>query len=612
MFECRAWCTTGAETNVAFLRFTTVRKDGKTHQYWRLVRSVRRNGKLTQEVVAQLGDLDARGRARAQALSRQIMGEPEQRELFEADTAGTGAAVPVRLDAVQVERKRQFGDVWLGWRVWRAVGLDGVCREAMPEGREEIPWHEMAAILVLARLCEPSSELHIAESWYRTTALEDLLGVPWDLINDDRLYRALDHLLPHKAKLEQHIQKRLGELLGLEYDLLLYDVTSTYFEGLAEGNPQAQRGYSRDHRPDCKQVCIALVVSREGMPLGYEVFAGNRADVTTVQEIVEKMEKRFGIAQRVWVMDRGMVSAENVEWLQKTGRRYLIGTAKASLKRWERYLVETEDWKVVRPGLEVKLCGGPSGSEVFILCRSEDRKQKERAMHERFASRIEAGLAHLDARIAKACKKMDRDAVQRFLGRLLSRNSRSAGRYDIHVESDPSAKAGLRLRWTVHPEWDEWARVSEGCYLLRSNLTDWESEELWKTYIQLTDVEAAFRVQKDPLSIRPIWHQKEHRAQAHILVCFLAYVLWKTIEKWQERAGLGNSPRKILDELRHIESLDVVLPLVGEPGREARLRCVVRPEKAQAMLIDRFGLRLPTRLRIPAGLRTPRLEEAGV
>ena len=267
-----------------YLRHSRIRKDGKTHTYWRRVRSVRRDGKVMQETVAQLGELDAEGRAKARALARTITGRDEQRELFE-DAAHEAPPVPVRLHQVRLERGRSFGDVWLGWTLWRALKLDEICAELLPQGREAVPWPVMAAVLVIARLCEPSSELHIAEDWYRRTALEDLLSLPAESVNEQRLYRALDQLLPHKEAIEQHLKARLGELFALEYDLLLYDVTSTYFEGLAEDNTLAQRGYSRDHRPDCKQVCIALVVTREGVPLGYEVFAGNRVDVTTVEPV---------------------------------------------------------------------------------------------------------------------------------------------------------------------------------------------------------------------------------------------------------------------------------------------------------------------------------------
>jgi transposase len=587
-----------------YLRHSTVCKDGKTHTYWRLVRSVRRGRKVVQETVAHLGELDAQGRARARGLALQITGRTEQYELFEP-RARASAAVAVQLDQVRLERSRRFGDVWLGWTLWRALGLERFCTERLPTGRERVPWGSVAAILVLARLCEPSSELHIAEDWYRGTALEDLLGVAATRVNDDRLYRALDHLLPHKRALEEHLKKRLGELFALDYELLLYDVTSTYFEGQAKANPLAQRGHSRDHRSDCKQVCIALVVTRQGMPLGYEVFAGNRTDVTTVEEIVSMMERRYGRARRVWVMDRGMTSAENVAWLQQTGRNYLIGANKADLQKVAPQLVDARDWRQLRDGIEAKLCEGPEGSETFVLVRSADRQQKEQAMHARFCKRIEEGLVRLQGRIERARQPIERSATERQIGRLLGRNSRAAARYLINLREASELPAGLRLQWSTRPEWDEWVRHSEGCYVLRTNLKAWTPEELWRTYIQLTEAEAAFRIHKSELSIRPIWHQLPHRVLAHILVCFLAYVLWKTLEQWQSRAGLGNSPRTILDELARIHSTDIVLPTASNPQRKLRLRCVVRPDRAQAALLDRLGLRLPERLRIP--IATPQM-----
>ncbi len=585
-----------------YLRHTTVRKDGKTHSYWRLVRSVRRGRKVVQETVAQLGELDAQGRARARTLALQITGRDEQYELFEAP-APANEPIAVRLDQVRLERGRRFGDVWLGWTLWRALQLDRFCDAQLIEGRERVPWPAMAAILVIARLCEPSSELHIAEDWYRRTSLEDLLGVPAERVNDDRLYRALDRLLPHKEALEMHLKGRLGALFGLDYELLLYDVTSTYFEGQAESNALAKRGYSRDHRGDCKQVCIGLVVTREGMPLGYEVFAGNRTDVTTVEEIVTTMERRYGRARRVWVMDRGMTSAENIAWLQSSGRHYLIGTAKSELKTFARELADRRDWRQVRAGVEAKVCAGPEGSETFLLVRSAERQHKEQAMHARFCQRIETALARLEGRIARAKKAIDRSATERQIGRLLGRNSRAAARYAIRLVDDPATPAGLRLEWSTRPEWDDWSRHSEGCYVLRTNLRDWTSQDLWRTYVQLSEAEAAFRIHKSELSLRPIWHQRQDRVLAHILVCFLAYVLWKTLEQWQSRAGLGNSPRTILEELGAIQSTDVILPTATVPQRELRLRCVVRPDRAQATLLQRLGLRLPERLRMSVPAR---------
>lgn len=581
-----------------YLRHTTRQKDGKAHTYWRLVRSVRRGGTVRQETVAQLGELDAQGRANARALARQITGRDAQRELFEPAT-GSAAAVRVRLDQLRLERSRMFGAVWLGWTLWRALDLDRMCETVLARGRERVPWPLMASVLVIARLCEPSSELHIAEDWYRRTALEDLLGVPADMVNDDRLYRALDQLLPHKTALEQHLVQRLGALFALDYDLLLYDVTSTYFEGTAAGNALAKRGYSRDHRPDCVQVNIALVVTRQGMPLGYELFAGNTTDVTTVPTIIDTMEQRYGKAQRIWVMDRGMASKKNVAWLQAGARRYVLGTPRSEWARWAAEFASPAGWHEVGHGVEAKLCEAAAAGERFLLCRSRERQAKEQAMHERFARRIETGLARMQRRLLHARRPLDRSRLERQIGRLVERNARAARRYCIDLAADASLDAGMRLSWETSAQWEADARASEGCYILRTNVAEWTPQEIWQTYIQLTEAEAAFRIHKSDLSVRPIWHHKTGRVEAHILVCFLAYVLWKTLEQWQARAGLGNSPRTILEELARIHSTDVVLPLADRAGRELRLRCVVRPDKAQSALLDRLGLRLPERLRIP-------------
>jgi transposase len=377
-------------------------------------------------------------------------------------------------------------------------------------------------------------------------------------------------------------------------------VTSTYFEGIADPSI-AKRGYSRDHRPDCVQVNIALVVSREGMPLGHEIFAGNSTDVCTVQQMVEGMEDRFGKVNRVWVMDRGMVSAETIAWLHSTGRRYVIGTARSELGRFAKQIAEKTDWRQLREDVEVKVCRGPDGSETFLLCRSASRSEKEKAMHERFSKRIEEGLQSLGRRIEKSQSALDRGQLERQIGRLLERNSRASARYLISVVEDPGTPAKLRLRWSTQPEWDDWAKLREGTYLLRSNIHDWTDEQLWKTYIQLTEAEAAFRIQKSDLCVRPIWHHKQDRIKAHILICFLAYVLWKTLQQWQSRAGLGHSPRTILTEFSRIHATDIVLPLADGSKRELRLRCVVRPDREQQLLLQRLGLTLPERLGLPAG-----------
>ena len=578
-----------------YLRYTTRKKDGKVHRSWRLVRSVRIGRRVIQQTVAHLGELDEAGRLRARALARSLIGAPEQADLFDDGTSEQ--TVAVRLKGVRVENSRQFGAVYLALVLWRVCRLDQFAAAHLPVGKEAVPWDKMAAVLVAARLCEPSSELHIAEDWYRRTALSDLLQLADAQVNKDRLYRALDQLLPHKAALEAHLSKRVGELFAVDNEVLLYDVTSTYFEGQAEGNPQARRGHSRDHRPDCKQVCIALVVTFDGFPLGYEVFAGNTNDATTVRTIVETMEARHGTVGKVWIMDRGMASRDNVDWLRATGRRYILGTPKSALRKWAPALAEKAQWREIRDGIEVKLCAAADGeAETFILCRSRDRVEKEKAMHERFSDRIAQALAKLQGRIAKSKKRLNRDAVNRQIGRLLQRNQRAAARFAIALK-DAGNPAGFVLDVSVQDDFDQWAALSEGAYLLRSNVTDWSDEQLWRAYIQLTQAEAAFRIQKDQLSIRPIWHQREDRVQAHILVCFLAFVLWKTLELWQQRAGLGNSPRTLLEELARIQAHDVILPT--HTHGELRLRCVTQPDAAQAALLDRLGIVLPKRIRLP-------------
>ena len=494
----------------------------------------------------------------------------------------------VNIRGVRVENIREFGGPWLGLELIRKLSLDRFFLENISKGREKIPWATMVLVLVLCRLSRPSSELHIAEHFFEQTALADLLGIPANRINENRLYRALDKALPHKEALEKHLKEKAGSLFKFDYDLFLYDVTSTYFEGDAAANPLAKRGYSRDHRGDCKQVCIGLVVTRDGFPLGYEVFSGNRSDVTTVEEIVEVMEGRYGKANRIWVMDRGMASSGNFDFLNKEGRKYIIGANRGQLKQYENELLK-KDWQTVQAGLEVKKVESPDGREIFILCRSRDRAKKEKAMHDRFEQRIEESLIQM----ANGCEKRRYQVkvIERRVGKLLGKNSRAAGFFDIKVEKGP--KGGAKVSWTKRDDWRDWSRLSEGCYMLRSNISDWSPEELWKAYIQLTEAEEAFRIQKNDLKIRPIWHQKEKRVLAHILVCFLAYVVWKSLEGLCRQAGLGDEPRKVFHELSQIKLSDVILPV--RIGKEIRLRCVETPTKHQRILLQKLKLDLPHR-----------------
>ncbi len=599
-----------------FIRQFFQKKNGKRHAYWALVESYRAERGPRQRVVAWLGRLDEAGRLGV----RQAAEEPsskspagKQQTLFDNDGEEAEAEeteprwVEVNASAVRVENSLQFGGPWLALELIRRLQLDTFFARVMPPGREHVPWSLSALVLVIGRLLKPASELHTAEQWYPKTALPELLGVPADRVDDNRLYRALDALLPHKEALEVHLKNRLGELFDLEYDLLLYDVTSTYFEGQCESNPLAQRGYSRDQRSDCKQVCIGLVVSRCGMPLGYEVFAGNTTDVTTVQQIVTTMEQRYGKSDRVWVMDRGMVSEENIEFLRNGGRRYIIGTSKSMLKKFEQELLK-EDWHTIRDGIEVKLCKPPRDeddrqgadstdpTETFILCRSRDRFQKDEAILRRFEQKIEDRLKSMTAR----CERQKRDPmkVEREVGRLLGQNTRAAKLFEVTVEStggDQADGGHARMTWKKIEAVRNWATLSAGCYLLRTNVANWSDEELWKAYIQLTEAEAAFRIHKSDLSIRPIWHQKQDRVLAHILVCFLAYVLWKTLSQLCDRAGLGSEPRRVLSELSEIRLVDVILPTRN--GIEIRRRCITRPSDHQQILLDHLKLKLPAKLK---------------
>lgn len=572
-----------------YLRKCRKTQEGVQYVYWQLVQSCRTKRGPRQQVVAYLGDMEE-GRRLGVALAARggngshqasLLGEGVEPEWVEVDAS-----------RLRVERVLDFGAYWLGCQLLRKLDLLPFLDGVMGRGREEIPWSVMAMVLVLMRLVDHSSELRIAQHLFERTALGDLLGVPWEKVNDDRLYRALDRVLPHKGALEKHLQERLGRLFDLEYDLLLYDITSTYFEGECENNEQARFGYSRDKRSDCKQVLIALVVSREGMPLGYEQFAGNRADASTVREMVEKIEAQYGQAERIWVMDRGMVSEKIVQFLRSGGRRYIVGTPRGQLRRFQEEVSSQAGWEVIGEGLSATLIEPEGGEEAFILCRSEARGAKEKGMQERFAARIEEGLRKL---AAGCCLRRVRPSlVERRIGALLAANSRARGLFRVAVGCREGG--GARVEWEKLDKPARWAQLKEGCYLLRTNVGGGDVRGLWRSYIQLTEAEAAFRIQKGDLGIRPIWHQKAERVAAHILVCFLAYVLWKTLGQMCKAAGLGEEPRKVLDELGAIKLVDVVLPT--RSGVELRRRCISRPTRAQAILLDRLRLRPPSSLTV--------------
>ena len=582
-----------------FLRRHQRWKDGKEHAYWSLVETVRTPDGPRQRRLCYLGELNDSARSRwlktievfnTQGESRQLKLFPSEVELPENDPT----VARVLLEKVRLERTRRFGDCFLALELWRRLELDRFCASWLdgPEEGVAVPWSRIAALLVINRLCAPGSELAIEERWYPSTALDDLLGIEPGQVNDTRLYRCLDRLLPHKTQFERHLAGRYGELFAAQYDVLLYDLTSSYVEGAAAKDPMMQRGYSRDHRPDCKQVVIALIVNVEGFPLSYETFDGNRTDVTTLEAVLRMVERKYGKARRVWVFDRGLVSEENLTGLRRRGGQYLVGTPRSKLKQFEPLLVEKRGWEQIRPEVEVKLVPTPQGEETYVLCRSTARREKERAIRSRFATRMEKALNALAQRVA-AGKLKDRSKIERRLGSLQARHPQVADLYHTKITAGPGR---LQVDWKLREDRRVWQQAREGAYLLRTNLPASDPEQLWKNYIQLTEAEAAFRALKSELSIRPIFHQLERRAKAHILVAFLGYALWVTLK----HLLIGNqsklSPSQALHLLSTLHSADIVLPTTD--GREIRLRRITTPTHEQQGLVDQLGITLPQRLRL--------------
>src|ERR1700730_15940740 len=498
-----------------FLRPNYRTKDGKDHIYWSLVETVRTVDGPRQRTLCYLGELNGSAQARSLKSGEGFneKGDVEQLKLFPSHVEvpdDDPQVARVLVNRVRLERTRQFGGCFLGWELWKRLGLDQFFAQAVDEEAAEVPWSRVAAVLAINRLCAPGSEVAIEERWYPATALDDLLGIEEGKINERRRYRCLDRILPHKTKLEQHLKQRYGELFGAEFDVLLYDLTSTYVEGAAENNPMMGRGYSRDHRPDCEQMVIALIVNREGFPFSYETFDGNRADVSSMETILRMVERKYGKARRIWVMDRGIVSEENLAAIRKRGGQYLVGTPRRQMKRFEAESLQ-DNWTQVRPDVQVKQIAIPQGEETYILCRTAGRKEKEQAIRKRFSTRMEAALEALEKNIASGRLK-DRNKMERRLGRIQATHPQVNDLYEVPVRH---THQGVRLHWAIKEDRKVWRGLREGAYLLRSNLQADTAEELWSRYMQLTEAEASFRALKSELSIRPLFHQKEPRVKAH-------------------------------------------------------------------------------------------------
>jgi len=502
-----------------------------------------------------------------------------------------GQVARVLVRKVRFERVRQFGPCFLAWELWKRLQLDRLLEEQLDGEAAEVPWSRVATVLAINRLCAPGSELAIEERWYPVTALEDMLRIREGTINHTRLYRCLDRLIPHKTEIERHLKQRYGELFEAEFDVLLYDLTSSYVEGGASKNPMMRRGYSRDHRPDCKQVVIALIVNVEGFPLSYETLDGNRSDVTTLDVLMRMVERKYGKARRVWVFDRGIVSEANLEALRQGGGEYLVGTPRSKLKEFEKALLE-DGWNQIREEVEVKLVSLPAGTETYVLCRSTSRREKEKAIRRRFSERLEQALGRLHQRVAQGRLK-DRAKIEQALASLRARHPRVADLYQMSVVE---CEGTLQVEWQLMEERQAWREAREGAYLLRTNLAGESAEELWNKYIQLTEAEAAFRVLKSALAIRPLFHQLERRVKAHILVAFLGYALWVTLKHLLQRKDSGLSPAQALALLSTLQSADIVLPTTD--GREIRLRRVATPDPKQQQLLDQLGITVPKDLEL--------------
>ena len=591
-----------------FLRPNHRGKDGKQHTYWSLVESVRTPDGPRQRTLCHLGELNGSDQARwlktVEVFNEQ--GEAQQLKLFPSHVeppVDDPQVARVLVNRVRLERTRQFGACYLGLELWRRLELDRFFEQALDADPADVPWSRVAALLAINRMCAPGSELAVEQRWFPSTALDDLLGVEEAKINDTRLYRCLDRILPHKTRLERHLKDRYGELFGAEFDVLLYDLTSTYVEGAAENNPMMRRGYSRDHRPDCEQMVIALIVNSEGFPFSYETFDGNRADVSTMETILRMVERKYGKARRIWVFDRGIVSEENLAAIRKRGGQYLVGTPRSQMKQFEAELVK-DDWTRVRPEVEVKKVAIPQGEETYILCRTAGRKEKEQAIRTRFSSSMEKALKGLEKTIALGRLK-DRNKMERRLGKIQARHPSVNDLYEVCLRD---TSEGVRLFWQIKEGQQKWRESREGAYLLRTNLQVASAEELWSKYMQLTEAEASFRTLKSELSIRPLFHQKEPRVKAHVMVAFLGYALWVTLKHLlkrrapiepkpsvsEEDSAQPLSPRKALSLLSTLQSADIVLPTTD--GREIRLRRITEPTTEQKSLLQQLALTLPGRL----------------
>ena len=574
-----------------FLRANKRFKDGKEHRYYTVVESRRlSSGKVAQKQVLYLGEInDSQQSAWRKTL--EVFDEQQQRytplSLFPEDRpmpADALDSVRVKLSQMRLERARPYGNCWLGCELWRQLQLDRFWAEKLLPGREEVPWAQVLELLVVNRLIEPGSEFRLHRHWFDHSAMDVLLGRDFAVAEKDRLYRCLDRVLEHKPDLFAHLQQRWKDLFQAEFDLLLYDLTSTYVEGEAEGNPKARYGYSRDGRPDCKQVVIALVITPEGLPLAYEMMDGNTSDKATLRGFLDKIETLYGQARRVWLMDRGIPTEALLQEIRSSRKEtyYLVGTSRAKVKQYEKKWLELP-WRKVRDSVQVKLF--EKDGELYVLAKSEGRQAKEIAIRRKKLARL---LRKLRA-MRRSCPK--RDQLLMRVGAAKTEAGRAFGFVQIHLPQAREEVTRETFTFRLDKAKLKEAELRDGHYLLRTNLVAEDPEVLWDRYMQLTQIEAAFKCLKSDLGIRPIYHQLEHRVEAHIMVAFLAYCLSVTLQHKLRGHAPGLTPKAVLEKLAAIQMLDVSFPTTD--GRLLVMPRYTEPDPEQAIMLHQLGLMLP-------------------
>jgi transposase len=575
-----------------FLRSTNRRKDGKNHRYFSVVENRRvPGGKTVQRTVLYLGEINDQQQA-AWRKTLDVFDEEQQRyttlSLFPEDRelpAGALDSAQVRLSGLELRRPRSFGNCWLACELWHQLGLDEFWRQRLPEGREGVSWEKVLQLLVVNRLLEPGSEFRVHRQWFVDSAMDELLGEDFAVAEKDRLYRCLDRLLEHKQELFVWLKKKWADLFGADFEVLLYDLTSTYFEGEMAQNPKAKRGYSRDHRPDCLQLVIALVVTPDGFPLAYEVMNGNTSDRTTLRGFLKRIEDTYGKAQRVWVMDRGIPSEAMLQEMRQPERQtfYLVGTPKSRIQQHEQKWLD-RPWQKVRDAVEVKLY--EHEGELYVLAKSQGRQAKERAMRRRRLARLLRKLRAMRRSLPQ------RDPLLLRIGAAKKEAGRAFGFVKIQLPKADQPVTRETFRFQLDKAKLQAAEQRDGHYLLRSNLTAEDPAVLWARYVQLTQIESVFRTLKSELGIRPIYHQLEHRADAHVLIAFLAYCLQVTLQNRLLVHAPGLTPAAVMAKLATIQMVEVWIPMLD--GRWLVLPRHTQPDKDVQAVLDHLRLTLPS------------------